>query len=170
MSGVGGKSGLSSDKPRCRTLTRETWAAQDVRSAKAVFVPSLKRDIVPTIACTQPPTGGVAWQSTSNGENSYSHWAAQQLRGRSRHARSKGSGCGASASCCRQPRTMRKFNPGSGRSCRGSRNGAGSPDGIYGSKLGGLNSTPRTLANMRGRIGGAACRHQPPLQQQASER
>ena len=66
----------------------ETWAAQDFRSAKALFVPSLKRDIVPSIACTRPPAGGVAWQSTSDGENSYSHWAAQQLRGRSRRARS----------------------------------------------------------------------------------
>ena len=56
----------------------ETWAAQDFRSAKALFVPSLKRDIVPSIACTRPPAGGVAWQSTSDGENSYSHWAAQQ--------------------------------------------------------------------------------------------
>src|SRR6266705_3510529 len=53
----------------------ETWAAQDFRSAKALFVPSLKRDIVPSIACTQPPAGGVAWQSISDGENSYSHWA-----------------------------------------------------------------------------------------------
>jgi hypothetical protein len=28
----------------------ETWAAQDFRSAKALFVLSLKRDIVPSIA------------------------------------------------------------------------------------------------------------------------
>src|SRR5262245_39709482 len=28
------------------------------RSAKALFVPSLKRDIVPSIACTRPPAGG----------------------------------------------------------------------------------------------------------------
>jgi hypothetical protein len=28
----------------------ETWAGQDFRSAKALFVPSLKRDIVPSIA------------------------------------------------------------------------------------------------------------------------
>ena len=56
----------------------ETWAAQDFRSAKALFVPSLKRDIVPSIACTRPPAGGVAWQSTSDGENSYSHWAARR--------------------------------------------------------------------------------------------
>src|SRR5262245_31122930 len=27
----------------------ETWAAQDLRSAKALFVPSLKRDIVPLL-------------------------------------------------------------------------------------------------------------------------
>src|SRR5262245_60332878 len=45
------------------------------------------RDIVPSIACTRPPAGGVAWQSTFDGENSYSHWAAQQLRGRLRGAR-----------------------------------------------------------------------------------
>ena len=67
----------------------ETWAAQDFRSAKALFAPSLKRDIVLSIACTRPPAGGVAWQSTSDGENSYLHWAAQQLRGRARRARSK---------------------------------------------------------------------------------
>jgi hypothetical protein len=42
-----------------------------------------------------------------------------------------------------------EIQSGSGRSCRGSRSRAGSPDGIYGSKLGGLNSTPRILANMR---------------------
>src|SRR5438094_10241758 len=36
----------------------DTWAAQDFRSAKALFVPSLKRDIVPPIACTRPPAGG----------------------------------------------------------------------------------------------------------------
>ena len=30
----------------------ETWAAEDFRSAKASFVPSLKRDIIPFIACT----------------------------------------------------------------------------------------------------------------------
>jgi hypothetical protein len=39
----------------------------------------------------------VAWQSTSDGENSYSHWAAQQLRGPWQRARSRVSGCGASA-------------------------------------------------------------------------
>jgi hypothetical protein len=66
----------------------DTWAAQDFRSAKALFVPSLKRDIVPSIACIRPPAGGVAWQSTSDGENSYSPWAAQQRRGRSRRGRS----------------------------------------------------------------------------------
>jgi hypothetical protein len=63
---------------------QETLAAQDFRSAKASFAPSLKRDIVLSIACTRPPAGGLAWQSTPDGENSYSHWAAQQLRGRSR--------------------------------------------------------------------------------------
>jgi hypothetical protein len=30
----------------------ETWAAEDFRSAKALFVPSLKRDIVPSVAWT----------------------------------------------------------------------------------------------------------------------
>ena len=59
-----------------------------LRSAKVLFVPSLKRDIVPSIAWTRPPAGGVAWQSTSDGGNLYLHWAAQQLRGRSRRARS----------------------------------------------------------------------------------
>ena len=33
-------------------------AEQYFRSAKALFVPSLKRDIVPSIACTRPPAGG----------------------------------------------------------------------------------------------------------------
>ena len=36
----------------------ETCAAQDFRSAKALFVPWLKRDIVHSIACTRPPAGG----------------------------------------------------------------------------------------------------------------
>ena len=54
---------LSGDE---RTVTRTsrtaaidpsaTWAAQDFRSAKALFVPLLRRDIVP--ACTRPPAGG----------------------------------------------------------------------------------------------------------------
>src|SRR5262245_33075493 len=56
----------------------ETCAAQGFRSAKALFVPWLNRDIVPTVACTRPPAGGVAWQSTSDGENSYSHWARRR--------------------------------------------------------------------------------------------
>jgi len=30
-----------------------------------LFVPSLKRGIVPSIACTRPPAGGVAWQPTN---------------------------------------------------------------------------------------------------------
>jgi hypothetical protein len=42
----------------CRKLRRSSaavatsrgWAAQDFRSAKGLFVPSLKRDIVPSIA------------------------------------------------------------------------------------------------------------------------
>ena len=36
----------------------ETCAAQDFRSAKVLFVPSLKRDIVSSVACTRPPAGG----------------------------------------------------------------------------------------------------------------
>ena len=36
----------------------ETCAAQDFRSAKVLFVPSLKRDIFPSIACTRPPARG----------------------------------------------------------------------------------------------------------------
>ena len=42
-----------------------------------------------------------------------------------------------------------EFQSWVGAFLRGSRNRAGSPAGIYGSKLGGLNLTPRTLANMR---------------------
>jgi hypothetical protein len=38
-----------------------------------VFVPSLKRDIVPSIGMHTTSGGRVAWQSTSDGENSYSH-------------------------------------------------------------------------------------------------
>jgi hypothetical protein len=53
-----------------RLTPTETCAAQDFRSAKALFVPELQRDIVPSIACTRPPAGGVAWQATSNDENS----------------------------------------------------------------------------------------------------
>ena len=98
----------------------ETWAAQDCRSAKALFVPSLKRDIVPSIACTRPPAGGVAWQSTSDGENSYSHWAAQQLRGHSWRAR-RASGCVASRSCIHTPRMIRKCGLASLRFAKDSR-------------------------------------------------
>ena len=36
----------------------ETSASQDFRSAKALFVPSLKRDIVPSVAWTWPPWEG----------------------------------------------------------------------------------------------------------------
>ena len=37
----------------------ETWAAEDFRSAKGVFVPSLKGDIVPVLHCmARPPAGG----------------------------------------------------------------------------------------------------------------
>src|SRR5258705_11498696 len=39
----------------------ETWAAQDFRSAKTLFVPSLKRDIVPSIGM----------HTTSGGEGSH---------------------------------------------------------------------------------------------------
>ena len=39
----------------------ETLAASDLRTAKALFVPWLKRDIVLSITCTQPPAGGIAW-------------------------------------------------------------------------------------------------------------
>ena len=52
-------------KRSCRLRARtdvndpqETSAAQDFRSAKALFVPSLKRDIVSSVACTRPPAGG----------------------------------------------------------------------------------------------------------------
>ena len=71
-----------------RILKGEKPAGQDFRSAKALFVPSLKHDIVPSIACTRPPVGGFAWQSTSDGGNSYSHCAVLRRHGRSRCARS----------------------------------------------------------------------------------
>src|SRR5262245_16556870 len=77
------------DRPNSTLLTpAETRAAQDFRSAKAFFIPSLKRDIVPSIACIQPPVGGVAWQSTSDGENSLSRLASPLRRGRLQRARS----------------------------------------------------------------------------------
>ena len=66
---------------------QETSAAKGFRSAKALFRSFAKPWYRPVyIACTRPPVGGVAWQSTSDGENSYSHWVAQQLRGRWRRA------------------------------------------------------------------------------------
>src|SRR5262249_60344153 len=43
------------------------------------------------------PNRGVTWQATSDDENSWPRSAARQPRGRSRHARSSASGCGASA-------------------------------------------------------------------------
>jgi hypothetical protein len=58
------------------------------RSAKALFVPSLKRDIVPPLH-GHDPHGRVAWQPTSDGENSLSRLAARLQRGRSRRARSR---------------------------------------------------------------------------------
>ena len=73
-SGFGGSPDMADYAPRLVYDANDptaTWAAQDFRSAKALFVPSVKRDIVPFIACTQPPAGGVAWQPTSDGENSY---------------------------------------------------------------------------------------------------
>src|SRR5262249_60529949 len=78
---------------------QEPSPAQGFRTAKALFVPWMKRDIVPSIACTRPPTGGVAWQSTSDGENSYSHWAARQHR--SQRARSSRASCPPSGSWAR---------------------------------------------------------------------
>ena len=36
----------------------ETWAAQDFRSAKALFVPSLKRDIIPLLHAHDPRREG----------------------------------------------------------------------------------------------------------------
>jgi hypothetical protein len=57
-----------------------------------LFVPSLKRDIVSYVACTRLRPRGVAWQSTSDGENSYSHWAARRPRGRLRRVRSSRQG------------------------------------------------------------------------------
>src|SRR5258708_4586990 len=45
-----GKSGRAADITGTTEFDpTETWAAQDFRSAKALFVPSLKRDIVPSI-------------------------------------------------------------------------------------------------------------------------
>jgi hypothetical protein len=85
---------------KAREQPTETWAAQDFCSAKALFVPSLKRYIVFSLACTRPPAGGVAWRSTSDGENSYSHWAARQLHtGRRGSVAARGACAADDASC-----------------------------------------------------------------------
>jgi hypothetical protein len=71
----------------------ETWAAQDVRSAKALFAPSLKRDIVPSIAWTRPPTGG------SHGNP---HWTASihsRVRRRGRRFSARGARAAAHVAC-----------------------------------------------------------------------
>src|SRR5262245_9360226 len=83
----------------------ETCAAQDFRSAKALFVPSLKRDIVPPLH-GHDPHGRVAWQLTFDGENSYSHWAAARPPpGRSRRKRSRPTRLRASDTSGPEPRT-----------------------------------------------------------------
>src|SRR6478672_10166666 len=84
---------------------------------ETLFDPSLKRDIVPFIACTQPPAGGVAWHSTSDGENSYSHWSAQQLRGRSRRARSNWRCRWSAFSRALRPRQMRSVYAPFAKAC-----------------------------------------------------
>src|SRR5262249_12033278 len=63
-----------------------TWAAQDFRTAKALFVPWLNRDIVHSIACTRPPAGGVAWQSISDAGISSRCSAAWRRYGRAARA------------------------------------------------------------------------------------
>src|SRR6516162_3372017 len=79
-------------------------------SAKALFVPSLKRDTGPLLHAHD--LWRVAWQFTSDGENSYSHWAAQQLRGRSRRARSNRNGCGVSSiTPFRRPTSRWRWSP-----------------------------------------------------------
>ena len=55
--------------------------------------------------------GRVTWQLTSDDENSYSHWAAQQLRGRSRRGRSSPSECGSLAYSKLDAQTIRTFKP-----------------------------------------------------------
>ena len=103
----------------------ETWAAQDFRSAKALFVPSLKRDIVPSIACTRPPAGGshgnphpTARIHIHTGRRS-SCVAARGARAASR--------ADAAHRRAHEPRceTIRKRRPASRRSCRGCENWAG---------------------------------------------
>src|SRR5262245_7828496 len=94
----------------------ETWVAQDFCSAKALFVPSLKRDIVPLLHAHD--LRRVAWQSTSDGANSYSHWAAQQLRGRWRRARSCRNGCDVSACLWALLKAIRRDSLALSRSAR----------------------------------------------------
>ena len=62
--------------------------------------------------------------------------------------------CGASACCCRQLLTMRNFNPGSGRFCRGSRNRAGSTGRNIRIETRWTKFDADDISQIRGRIGG----------------
>ena len=68
----------------------ETWAAQDFRSAKALFVPSLKRDIVPLLHGHDPPRGRVSWAiRIRRREVITPRCVARRPYGRSRRTRSR---------------------------------------------------------------------------------
>jgi hypothetical protein len=49
---------LSGHRRRAESDPIQTWAAQEFCSARALFAPSLKRDIVSSIARTRSPAGG----------------------------------------------------------------------------------------------------------------
>ena len=69
----------------------------------------------------------VAWQFASDGENSYSYWAAQQLRGRSRRARNGATGCPDRRA--RGPRRGRSGNAGAARGVPAGTRSAGMAQG-----------------------------------------
>jgi hypothetical protein len=64
----------------------ETWAAPDLRSAKALFVPWSGVISYIAWAC---PRGRVTWLFPPDDGNLYSHWAARRSPGRSQRERSR---------------------------------------------------------------------------------
>ena len=71
------------------------------------------------------------------------------VRGRSRHARSRPSGCGASACSARDRGRSANFKPASGRSCRGCSSWAGPSAATCGSTPAGPRPMPPTFEDTR---------------------
>ena len=65
----GGQSGHSVAIATGPSLTQLRHGRLDFSQRKSIVRPSLKRDIVPSIARTRPPRRRVTWQSTSDGGN-----------------------------------------------------------------------------------------------------